>query len=158
MKIILILGLLSTAASACPNLSGSYRSCAKVSGLRELPGIKITQSRGRTGPTTFELVSEDPYTGVEHRETIITDGEFREMDEGSDAEIKYKIAYRCEGELLRFEQLVEQNQNGNTVSIGIDGSVRKLGKKIVLEKSGSVVLDEMGRISVKPDPEVTLCE
>ena len=157
MKSILFLSLLSMSAAACPELQGNYRNCTKALSLERLPGIKISQARTR-GAATYEMITEDPYTGVEHREVIHTDGQYREMDEGSDSDIKYKIAYHCENERLHYDQRVEQDQDGETVQIGIEGSLRKLGGKLVMEKSGSVVLDEAGRISVKSDPQVIICE
>lgn len=157
MKSIILLSLLSSTAYACPQLQGGYQSCKKTTSLEGLPGLKITQSQTR-GAMTYEFITEDPYTGVEHREIVVADGEFRETEEGSDSEIRYKVAYHCEKDRLHFENIVEQNRDGQTIRIGFEGSLRKLGKKLILEKNGSVVLDEAGRISVKPDPEVTICE
>lgn len=157
MKTILLLSILSSGAMACPSLQGNYQSCTKTTNLAQLPGLKISQSLTR-GVTTYEFIREDDYTGVDHREVIVADGEFYQTDEGSDSDIQYKVAYHCTNNQLNYEYMVEQNQDGETVRIGIKGSVSKVGERVFLEKNGTVVLDEKGRISVKSDPEITICE
>jgi hypothetical protein len=157
MKLLILLSLLSTSVSACPDLRGSYGVCSKGQSLEELPGLKISQTLTR-GVTTYEFVREDEYTGVEHREVVMADGEFRETDEGSDNDIQYKIAYHCKDNSLHYESVIEQDQNGENVRIGIKGSMEKVENQLVLKRSGTMVLDTQGRISVKNDPDITICK
>lgn len=157
MKIILFLSLLSSSTYACPLLQGNYKNCVGAKDIEKLPGLSVAQNFTR-GVTSYEFVQEDPYTGVEHREIVIADGEFRETSEGSDGSIQYKAAYRCENNELLYAQIVEQVQDGKTVRIEINGRIGKDGNRLTQQRDGTIVLDEEGRISVKSDPDFTVCE
>ena len=157
MKYILLLTLMSTSTFACPLLQGEYKNCFGAKDIQKLPGLSVSQSLQR-GVTSYEFVQEDPYTGVEHRETIIADGELREAPEGSDDSIKYLAAYRCEEAGLVYDKVVEQIQEGKKVRIEIQGRIERDGDRLIQQTNGTIVLDDQGRISVKSDPDLTICE
>lgn len=157
MKYILLLTFLSSSTFACPILKGEYKNCFGAKDIQKLPGLSVSQTLSR-GVTSYEFVQEDPYTGVEHRETVIADGELREAPEGSDDSIKYLAAYRCEDAGLLYKKVVEQDLNGKKVRIEIDGRIERDGNRLIQQTNGTIVLDDQGRITVKADPDLTICE
>lgn len=158
MRLIALASLiLSFSAAACPDLSGTYKACQSSRHSDSSPGMKITQ-RTLNGVVIYQMETENPYTGMNESEEMITDGMARIIDEGTEDNFLIKMSYHCEGENLQAQTIVEQTRDRSTYELKVMTNIRKQEGRIVMESDEHIVLEEDGTITTHRTPETIICE
>lgn len=140
MKFFFVLiTLLSTITSSCPNLTGKYANCISQNGDSSNSRNAIFSQNIENGITTFKVVAQDSESGESNTTVMISDGKVRtttETDPTSGLSVTEKDSYVCKGnELLgTLEMFVGTDQ---VMSLKI--KALKKGNSVTIETKGSAI-------------------
>lgn len=160
MRLIAIASLfMSFSALACPDLSGTYKTCIDNGKLSTVDNV-VTVSTVN-GVASFSMTSTDAETGERTTDVLVADGQTK-LNVESDEYATYtdKTTTVCEGNTVKVvTSFIIETQGTRQESPAIHLTLTKSGNKLVGTTNGNILVADDGSMTLDPSQASNLvCE